>query len=65
MLMELQIINNLCEFRLLIAYVDPGTGSYLLQLLIATLLGGLFAVKVYWRKIIGFLTEKFSKSKKS
>ena len=37
------------------AYVDPGTGSYFLQILIAGLLGAAFAVKLYWRKIKRFL----------
>ena len=32
------------------AYLDPGTGSLLLQVLIAGLLGVLFTVKMYWRK---------------
>jgi hypothetical protein len=36
------------------AYVDPGTGSYVLQLLIAGFLGALFALKVFWHKMIGF-----------
>jgi steroid 5-alpha reductase family enzyme len=33
------------------AYVDPGTGSYIIQILIAVLAGAAFAVKIYWRKI--------------
>jgi len=33
------------------AYLDPGTGSYLLQLLIAGIAGGLYAAKVYWRQL--------------
>lgn len=33
------------------AYLDLGTGSYFLQIAIATVLGGLFAVKMYWNKI--------------
>ena len=38
------------------AYVDPGTGSYFLQILIAGILGAAFAVKLYWRKLKSFLT---------
>jgi len=38
------------------AYVDPGTGSYFLQILIAGMLGAAFTVKLYWRKIKSFLT---------
>ena len=29
------------------AYLDPGSGSYLLQILIALLLGGAFAVRAF------------------
>lgn len=37
------------------AYLDPGSGSFILQLLLATLLGSIFLIKTYWRKITGFL----------
>ncbi len=37
-----------------LAYLDPGSGSYLLQLLIAALLGGLFALRMYWGRIKSF-----------
>jgi hypothetical protein len=40
-----------------LAYIDPGTGSYVLQLLLAGLLGSLFAVKIYWRRLRGFLSR--------
>lgn len=33
------------------AYLDPGTGSYIFQILIAGLVGGLFAVKIFWARI--------------
>jgi hypothetical protein len=36
------------------AYLDPGSGSFILQLLLATLLGSIFLIKTYWRKITGF-----------
>lgn len=39
------------------AYVDPGSGSYLLQLLVATLFGALFAVRVFWARIKGLLSR--------
>ncbi len=44
-----------------LAYLDPGTGSYIVQLLLAGLMGGLFLVKVYWKKIKGFFASLFSK----
>lgn len=40
------------------AYIDPGTGSYLFQLLIAGLLGGTIALKLYWKQIIGFIRNR-------
>ncbi|MBM4328754.1 MAG: hypothetical protein FJ118_16500 [Deltaproteobacteria bacterium] len=36
------------------AYIDPGAGSYALQVIIAFLVGALFAVKVYWNKLKDF-----------
>ncbi len=43
------------------AYLDPGTGSYIFQLAIAVLVGGSFAIKLYWRKIKTLLANLFSK----
>jgi hypothetical protein len=40
------------------AYIDPGTGSYLLQILIASLLGAAFALKIYWARIKNFLSGR-------
>lgn len=33
------------------AYLDPGTGSFVLQALIAGLLGALLALKLYWKQV--------------
>ena len=43
------------------AYLDPGTGSYLFQILIAALVGGLFAVKLFWGRIKAFFLGLFGK----
>jgi hypothetical protein len=43
------------------AYLDPGTGSYIFQLLLAGLLGLLFAVKIYWGKIKLLVQRVFSR----
>ncbi|HEX7556682.1 MAG TPA: hypothetical protein VF338_08660 [Leptolinea sp.] len=32
-------------------YLDPGSGSFILQVLLAALLGGAFAIKTYWKSI--------------
>jgi len=43
------------------AYVDPGSGSYVLQVLIGFALAGLYALKHYWAKIRTFFTKKNNK----
>lgn len=40
------------------AYMDPGTGSYLLQILLAGLLGAGFTIKMFWRRIKARLSRK-------
>jgi hypothetical protein len=37
------------------AYLDPGTGSILLQAIIGGVASGLFIMRIYWRKIKNFL----------
>ena len=46
------------------AYLDPGSGSYLLQLLIAGAVGGLFTVKTFWLQIKTFFSNLFSRKQK-
>jgi hypothetical protein len=46
------------------AYLDPGTGSYVLQMIIAGLLGAAFAIKMYWLRIKRFLAGIFSKNER-
>ncbi|HRK61078.1 MAG TPA: hypothetical protein PLY88_00840 [Candidatus Omnitrophota bacterium] len=47
---------SLCDMAF--AYIDPGAGSALFQLIIAGLAGLLWIVKVYWQKIISFFSRK-------
>jgi hypothetical protein len=46
------------------AYLDPGSGSFLLQLLLAGILGGLFVVKMSWSRIKGFFRRLFTRGQK-
>lgn len=39
------------------AYIDPGTGSYLFQMLMAGLLGSAFVIKMAWRNIKGCISN--------
>jgi len=43
------------------AYIDPGTGSYILQLLMAVVFGALFGIKLFWNKIKDFFKSIFSR----
>ncbi len=40
-------------------YIDPGTGSYVFQIIIAAFVAVSFAVKVYWHKIKKFIGRLF------
>lgn len=44
------------------AYLDPGTGSYVLQILVGALLGGLFAIGIFWRRVLAFVRRIFTRS---
>ena len=45
------------------AYINPGGGSYVVQIIIAILLGGLFIVKLFLNKIKNFFKSLFSRKK--
>ena len=49
--------------KIAFAYLDPGTGSYMLQVLIASILGAFFTIKIFWGKIRNFFLKLFSKKK--
>lgn len=36
------------------AYLDPGTGSMVAQIVAATVFGGLFLIKSFWKKTVRF-----------
>lgn len=40
------------------AYIDPASGSFLFQVTIGALLGAGLAIKMFWRRIWGFLTGR-------
>jgi hypothetical protein len=46
------------------AYIDPGTGSYFIQLVIAGLLAAVYILKMYWIKVIDLFRNFFLKSPK-
>ena len=55
--------KNFCCFSVFIvflvavnadAYLDAGTGSYFIQILIGFVAAGLFSLKLFWKRIISF-----------
>jgi len=46
------------------AYLDAGTGSYIIQMAIAAFVGGIYVMKQFWRRIAQYITNLFSVLKK-
>ncbi len=42
-----------------IAYLDPGTGAFIFQMLIAGIVGAGFAIKLFWHNIKNFFMKLF------
>ena len=58
----LAVLASLLLVREAHAYLDPGTGSYVLQILIASLFGALFMLKMFWGRIAGLFSNSSSES---
>ena len=48
---------------LALAYIDPGTGSYLFQALTAALIGGIFVVRSAWEQIRARVARLFGRKR--
>jgi hypothetical protein len=44
------------------AYLDPGTGSFIFQTLVAMMVGAAFTVKMYWQRLKGIFGRKSATS---
>ncbi|MFH1644753.1 MAG: hypothetical protein ABIA74_06300 [bacterium] len=53
----------LFSFQDVYSYIDPGTGTYIIQLLIAVFAGSVYLVKVFWVNIKSFSSKVFVKIK--
>ena len=42
-------------------YLDPGSGSFLIQLIVAGVVGAGFIIKAYWKKIKGLFNRSGAK----
>ncbi len=45
------------------AYLDPGTGSYIFQILIAVFLGALVGAKVFWHRFTALIRRFYTRKK--
>ena len=45
------------------AYLDLGSGSYFIQLIIAASLGALYSAKIFWKQIKSFFKRNSKKNK--
>ena len=43
-----------------LAYLDPGTGSFLLQVLAGGMFGGIFLIKRFWGQLKGLVSRRQS-----
>ena len=47
--------RNMKEITMILAYIDPGSGSILIQVILASCIGG---IAVFWQKIKSFFVRK-------
>jgi hypothetical protein len=52
----------LCYSGTAAAYLDPGAGSFMLQMLIAGIMGLVLTLKLYWYKLKAFLARLLGKT---
>lgn len=62
---RLLLVILICVFftKNVYAYLDSGTGSYVVQVLIGALMGGIITVRFYWRNIVNFFKNYFKPRK--
>ena len=55
-------VLNITNFKLMISYIDPGTGSFVIQVIIGVLFGVLYALKLFWGNILRFFKKLVAKN---
>jgi len=56
-LVALSLVCFILSTNTSFAYIDPGSGSMIMQVLIAFILGILTAIKLYWSKIKSYFSK--------
>ena len=59
--MHFTVMNLFASILRTQAYLDPGSGSFLIQLLIAGVVGAGFLIRAYWKKIKGLFNRSEAK----
>lgn len=49
--------------RTVYAYIDPGMGSIIIQVIIGALVGGLVTISRFWRKVKTFFGNLFTRGR--
>lgn len=52
-----KVVGAIVFGQLILSYLDPGTGSFIIQLLIGGLLSSVFVVKIFWKRIMGVFKQ--------
>ena len=47
---------------MMLAYVDPGSGSYLIQILVASFLAVAYMARTYWLAVVAWVRSFFRRS---
>lgn len=53
---------SMAQIKMVHAYIDLGTGSFLLQMLLATVFASLFTIKVFWSRLTKKVSQFFSRT---
>lgn len=40
------------------AYIDPGTGNFIFQLMLGTIVGAVATFKIWWSRVLAFVKAK-------
>ena len=53
---------SMAQIKTVHAYIDLGTGSFLLQMLLATFFASLFTIKDFWSRLTKRVSQLFSRT---
>ena len=57
------VLYFLFFYRNAYAYLNPGTGNLIMQVIVGVLIGGTVAIRMSWRKVRSFFAGLHSKKK--